>query len=291
MSFHTGKKLVICDLDNTLYDWVSYFVKSFYSMVEEVVRITKCDRETLLDDFQSVHRKYGDSEHPFSLLETRTVLELFPSQSAENIARKLDSALLAFNRSRKRNLHLYPGVYKALTQISGSGVGLVAYTESNLFAAADRINRLGLGVFFDQVYCRRRAASEHPSASGEFDWFRRHAVTKFVELPSKQRKPDADVLREICSQRGLCVSDVAHVGDSITRDVLMAREAGVYAIWAKYGANHTTEDYRRLVRITHWTDADVEKETELKARASEAQPDAVLEEGFWEVVEVLGVSK
>lgn len=66
-------KLLVCDLDNTLYDWVAYFVPSFYAMAAKVVELLGCDREKLLDDFREVHQRHHDSEQPFALLETRTV--------------------------------------------------------------------------------------------------------------------------------------------------------------------------------------------------------------------------
>jgi hypothetical protein len=69
-----NKWLLICDLDNTLYDWVGYFVPSFYAMVDTAVQITGCERETLLDDFRREHRARGDSEQPFALLETEANL-------------------------------------------------------------------------------------------------------------------------------------------------------------------------------------------------------------------------
>src|ERR1700737_3268202 len=77
-----NKRLLICDLDNTLYDWVGYFVPSFYAMVDEAVRITGCDRETLLDDFRRVHQAREDSEQPFALLETETIKQIYPDTPA-----------------------------------------------------------------------------------------------------------------------------------------------------------------------------------------------------------------
>jgi FMN phosphatase YigB (HAD superfamily) len=57
-STHMRFKLLICDLDNTLYDWVAYFVPSFYAMVDKVVELLGCDRERLLDDFRKVHQRH-----------------------------------------------------------------------------------------------------------------------------------------------------------------------------------------------------------------------------------------
>ena len=287
----TDKTLVICDLDNTLYDWVYYFVQSFYAMVDTVVELTNCDREKLLDDFRSVHRKYRDSEHPFALFETKTIKTLFAGRSLSDVATELDAALYAFNRSRKRNLHVYPGVHESLGQLKQAGVKIVAYTESNLFAAADRLKRLQLEVFFDRVYCRKRTSAQHPNPAAISDWLSRHPLEKYFELPDKHRKPNARILRDICDREDVGVPDTAYVGDSVARDILMAKQAGVYAIWAKYGAFHTPEEYERLVRITHWTVADVKRERNLQEKAKEIKADAVLENSFGEIVEVLFVTE
>jgi FMN phosphatase YigB (HAD superfamily) len=279
-----SKRLLVCDLDNTLYDWVGYFVPSFYAMVDEVVRITGCDRERLLDDFQDVHRTHQDSEHPFALLETRTVKELFPDRSPSEIANALDSAFHAFNASRKANLKLYPGVRTALHTLSEAGVVLVAHTESKVHAVVDRLTRLELTRYFRHVYCRERTQVEHPSADSRGTWLSRFPMERVSELSRHQRKPDPKVLIEICGHEDIAPEETAYVGDSLVRDVFLAKCAGVFAIWAKYGAAHATHEYQQLVRITHWTADDVAREQELSERARDVKPDYVLERSFQEIL-------
>lgn len=66
-------RLFITDLDNTLYDWVSFFTSSFYEMVGEAAGLLQADRGELLDQLRDVHRRHHNSEHPFALLETPLV--------------------------------------------------------------------------------------------------------------------------------------------------------------------------------------------------------------------------
>jgi FMN phosphatase YigB (HAD superfamily) len=82
-------KLLICDMDNTLYDWVSYFVPSFYAMVDATVNLLGCDRDRLLDDFREVHQRHHDSEQPFALLETRTVSDFFKGLEKKKLLKHL----------------------------------------------------------------------------------------------------------------------------------------------------------------------------------------------------------
>lgn len=282
-----NKRLLVCDLDNTLYDWVGYFVSAFYAMVDEVVRITNCDRNRLLDDFRAVHRKHHDSEHPFSLLETQTIQNLFPGQPLWEIAQRLDPTFHAFNVNRKKNLQLYPGVREELEILSQSGLVLVAHTESKLYAVVDRLTRLGLTGYFQQIYCRERPSSKHPTPETGRTWLDRFPMQKVVELSHRQRKPDPNVLLEICRVQKVSPAETAYVGDSVARDILMAKTAGVLAIWAKYGTIRPEDQYQHLVRISHWTSEDVERETKFKERAKKIHPDYVLENGFSEIVHVL----
>jgi phosphoglycolate phosphatase len=112
-------------------------------------------------------------------------------------------------------------------------------------------------------------------------------LQRIVELSHHQRKPDPDVLLEICRDQGIDPEDTAYVGDSIARDIFMARTAGVLAIWAKYGASPTRRDYERLVRISHWTAADVARERELNEITHGIEPDVVLSHDFAEIVRPL----
>jgi FMN phosphatase YigB (HAD superfamily) len=277
------KRLLVCDLDNTLYDWVGYFVPSFYAMVDAVVAITGCDRERLLDDFRTVHQRQGDSEQPFSLLETDTIKEHFQGASAEAMLKTLDPAFHAFNSARKKNLRLHVGVMETLEALGGAGVTLVAHTESKLYGVVDRLNRLDLFRFFSKIYCRERSLSPHP-APQQLDWLDRFPMGKIFELANHQTKPDSAVLLEICAREGFPAHESAYVGDSVARDVLMAKQANVFAIWAAYGSQHDPRMYDDLVRISHWTAKDVALEYELRRRAKAARPDFIAYHSFADVL-------
>jgi phosphoglycolate phosphatase len=67
----------------------------------------------------------------------------------------------------------------------------------------------------------------------------------------------------------------------------MAESAGVFAIWAKYGAFHQQEEYEKLVRVSHWTEQDVMRERELKERAQGIDVDYILESDFSDIVHAL----
>lgn len=278
-----SKRLLICDLDNTLYDWVGYFVPSFYEMVEATVRITGCDRERLLDDFREVHRSAHDSEHPFALLETQTIKSLYAGIPKNEVKKVLDPAFHAFNSARKRHLKLYPGVHDTLDALRSIDVKLAAHTESKLYGAVDRLRRLDLTKYFSRIYCRERSASAHPVSGSYTAWLEQFPMDRVIELLHHQAKPSQEVLLEICANEGISPGDTAYVGDSVARDVLMAKRSGVFAIWAAYGAKNDSAMYDALVRVSHWTPEEVTRERLLREEAKNVQPDYIARTSFAEV--------
>jgi HAD superfamily hydrolase (TIGR01549 family) len=282
-----NKRLLICDLDNTLYDWV-YFVPSFYAMVDTAVQITGCDRETLLDDFRRVHQVLGDSEQPFALFETETIKKMYPDVPSPSVAKILDPAFHAFNSSRLRNMRLYPTVRETLDVLASSDVRLIAHTESKLYGVVDRLKRLELFRYFSRVYCRERSSSLHPHPKVGIRWLDQFPMEKIVELSHHQRKPSPDVLLEICATEGIDLDDVAYIGDSIARDVLMARKANVFAVWAAYGSKHDPAMYKALVRVSHWTEAEETRERQLMEQAIDFPPDYTAEL-FSDIIGVFGI--
>jgi phosphoglycolate phosphatase len=114
-------------------------------------------------------------------------------------------------------------------------------------------------------------------------------MEKVVELSHHQRKPSPEVLLEICAAEGVDADRVAYVGDSIVRDVLMAKKANVFAVWAAYGAKHDPAMYQALVRISHWTEAEVIRERQLIEQAKDFQPDYTAEL-FADIIGILEIN-
>jgi len=283
------KKMLVCDLDNTLYDWVGYFVPSFNAMVEAALPIIGCDREQLLDDLREVHQRHHDSEQPFALIETSIVQRQFAGMSLPEMAKALDPAFHAFNSMRKKTLRLNLGVMEGLSSLHRAGIILVAHTESRLYGAFDRLLRLGILRYFRKVYCRERPVSVHPNEAASAAWLNQVPMDLVRELAHHQVKPDPDVLLEICRTEGVETSDTAYVGDSVARDILMAKRAGVFAIWAEYGAKHDRSLYADLVRVTHWTPDEVAREERLRAEARSVRPDYTASSSFLDVLTALGM--
>ncbi len=268
--------LVITDLDNTIYDWLESFVPAFYAMVGEAAPLLGVSEDDLLDDLKAVHRKHGDSEHPFALSETRSVEKRLRGMTRTEVAEFLDPAFHAFNRVRKKNLRLYEGVYETLEYVSSLSVPIVAYTDARVINCLFRLERLGVKRFFSRLYAPAHVSKEVDDEVLDDGFVRL--------LPADDRKPNPKTLIDICSQYAVDPSGAVYVGDSLVRDVYMAQKAGVHSAWAKYGTLYDKTLWPQLVRVTHWTEADVERESGLREEARGTTPECVLN-GFGDLLE------
>lgn len=259
-------KLVVLDLDNTLYDWVSYFVPAFDAMVETLVAQDAADEEEILESLQRVHQAQGTTEYAFALTEADVLHGL------EEYATNNDTdhpAIEAFRRESSRRLCTYHDVPRVLQRLRDGGRTLVAYTDAMVTYADWRLDELGIAHYFDQLV----ATEDHAIpeiAPDTLAWiprarFEHRAVLRHTSVPGGERKPNPRPLQRLLRQYQLEPHEAAFVGDSLTRDVMLAQVAGVHDVFAAYGRSYDAALWDRLVAVTHWTAADVARETELSA--------------------------
>jgi phosphoglycolate phosphatase len=281
------RKLLITDLDNTLYDWVTFFTASFRAMVVELARLLDTKEELLLSEFREVHRKYGNSEQPYALLEIPSVQLKFSELNRTEIIKELDSALHLFNRTRKQTLTLYPGVEEVLRELTAQGVMIVGHTEAILANSYWRLRSLKIDKYFSRLYTLEGKQAIHIGENARL----LDPPPGFVTVvPLEERKPNPRLLADICKHEGVDLEAAYYIGDSIVRDISMANTAGVKSIWARYGTQYDPSCWTYLVKVTHWTDEDVEREKSLKVKFANVIPDFTID-SFEEVPKILGIER
>lgn len=262
-----NRRLLITDLDNTLYDWVTFFARAFDAMVDSMVDLLSVDRETLLDEFRAVHQRLGDSEHPYAALELPSVRARFPDATQSELALALDEPLHRFNSVRKHTLALYPGVEVTLARLQQAGITIVGHTEAIAPNAYYRLARLNIAHRFKHLYVLQGQPVNHPRPDRIPLLEPPRGLVR--SIPRSERKPNPRLLLDICDREGVPASDAVYVGDSLVKDMSMALEAGVKAVWAEYGTRYDSALWATLVRVTHWTAEDVEREKALSGRRVE----------------------
>lgn len=277
-------KLLITDLDNTLYDWVSFYSQSFSAMAEELSKEINVPLDILLSEYKVIHQRFGNSEKPFATLELTSVISYFGTNDKILLQKKLTRVFSAFSSKRNHTLKLYPTVRDTLNILRERGVKIVGHTESLEYNSLYRLYKLDVIDFFDHLYTIEDNHNLHPnpknakviSVKDDF----------IIRLSSAESKPNPKLLEHICLTENVDIKDAVYVGDSITKDISMAKSIGMKAVWARYGRQFAPELWEILVKITHWTDKDVEREEQLKESFSRVKPDYSIN-SFAEILDLM----
>ncbi len=248
-------KLVITDLDGTLYSWENYFVPAFEALVDSLVDylsfVCTVSKDEVKEEFRQLHVGSGEME------EIRNAIKQLPLlhqrfTDMEDFKDAVENAIKAFQAVQKEKLKLYPGVKETLQELTEQGVRVVAFTESSSGAAMRKLHHLGIYNYFTEIY---HAVGVRGSFGPKCSIMR--------QLQTK--KPDYKALLYICANEDVLPSETIYIGDSMTKDILMASEAEITSIRvnAEYVCDET---YQNLLKISSWSRADFNHDMVLKRR-------------------------
>lgn len=255
--------LIITDLDNTLFDWFKPWYRAYDQMISDISDKSKINRNILIAEIKKIHEKAHTAEYTYDFL----FMELEPLLKTAHA--DMDFAAIKelykdirhrFYKTKKDYLKLYPGVMEVLTLAKKEGCQIVAYTESMAFYSKDRLIKLGLDGVIDILFSPK--GHEIPK---DFEFYRSTSdydlkETKHIELDFKHKKPDASIIEIILTKTQVDRSKTIYIGDSLSKDIAMAQEAKVTDVYAKYGVSNHSQEYELLKQVTHWTQAEVDKE-------------------------------
>lgn len=275
---------LILDLDNTIFDWFALWYASFEPVYRDLLAKTDLPAAEVEAAIRRVHQSRRTSEYTFLLEEIDILADL---RQAEDIRTTFASSLGQARAARDQSLKLYSSVFRCLWDIKQKGTKIVAYTESMGFYSAYRLKRFGLDGVIDVLF----SPEDHDTPAGVSLDKLRHLPDDFYELqvtetkhtPPGELKPNPRVLLDIIKSVGAKAERCAYVGDSLFKDVAMARDVGVFDIHARYGESQRKPEYALLQRVSHWTEEDVRREAEITAKGHDFEPTATLKDTFAEV--------
>jgi phosphoglycolate phosphatase len=248
-------KLVVCDMDNTLYPWIDYIVPAVEAMVDSVCLTTGFPRIKVVQSLKAVYGKYESNEYPFALQES-SIYEEFPEfKSFDKLV--IQPARAAFAESRRKYLRPYNGVRATLEKLKERHVAVVALTDAPRNPAEYRLKKMQLDGFLTALYTL--PGFEFPAApDGEKlvapDILRKdergdyRAACPVIELPRDYEKPNPAGLNQVLRTYSVKPGEALLVGDSLRKDVAVAKSVGVVDCWAEYGT-YTSVEYRERLDI------------------------------------------
>lgn len=275
---------VILDLDNTIFDWFAVWYASFRPIYDDIIKISGKPASEVEASIRKVHQQHRTSEYTFLLEE----LDLLETQRSNSSIRDVFREAIEKSRAgRDQTLKLYPSVFPSLWDLKQKGTKIVAYTESMGFYSAYRLKRFGLDGVIDILF----SPQDHEVPAGvSVEKLRRHPdefyqlqVTQVRHTPPGELKPNPKVLLDILKTIGATPDRCAYIGDSLFKDVAMARDVGVLDVHAQYGESQRKPEYKLLQNVSHWTQEDVEREAAITSKGLNFTPSVVLKDSFAEI--------
>ncbi len=289
-------RVLVTDLDNTVWDWFAAWYGSFAPMLEELVRASGVSRDILEAEIHEVHQRRGTVEYSNLLDELPSLRKALPvvlEHEDRAVWRHYQSALDILRSGRRANTLLYPGVLDTLTRIKAAGMTVIAYTESLAYWTEWRIRHTGLDGIIDVLY----SSPDHDLPLGMSTEDLRSRPDDYYGLERTQQrhvqrgvlKPNPEVLLQMLGNHGFRSSEAVYIGDSLMKDIAMAQAAGVLDVHAKFGEAQMRSEYELLRRVTHWSRQDVERERELIAMNPTILPTYTCESNYSELLVILGL--
>lgn len=246
-------RAVVTDMDNTLYSWVDYIVPSIEAMVDSLCRSTGYPRIRVVQALKEVYERYESNEYPFAIQESKLYAAFdYDFDSFNKLV--IGPAREAFSAARRKYLQPYRGVVDTLRKLREAGIPVVALTDAPRNPAERRALRMRLDGLLTAIYAL--PAFPFPDTGIDPEIRKREEgggiqlACPVHELPREFEKPNPGGLLRICADLGIEPAEVAFVGDSLTKDVKVAREAGALDCWAEYGTYISAEYLERLAIIS-----------------------------------------
>jgi len=240
-------RVVILDVDDTLFDWLGMWSESFSALITSIEHASEKSRQELTTIFRTFHVAAKTSERGLSGGDAQSlgVASSFASRAADEFEENL----------RKRTV-CFPQVLDTLERLQARGLRLIAHTDTPVNIAADRLVKLGLDGVVEALF----ATSSHGVTIFRQDlaW---PTQSRVVDIP--YLKPDTRSIGAVLSDIGENAGDCIYVGDSKMKDIPMARAMGMRDVFAGYGCRRASDAYNLLRSVSHWTSADIERERSL----------------------------
>ncbi|MFT3840369.1 MAG: HAD family hydrolase [Myxococcaceae bacterium] len=250
-------RLVVTDMDNTLYSWIDFIVPAVEGMVTAICRATNFPRIKVVQSLKAVYAKYESNEYPFALQES-TIFQEFPEfGSFDKLV--IEPARTAFSDARKKYMKPYKTVEETLQKLRDRKLPVVALTDAPRNPAEYRVRKMGLDKLLTALYTlpgfQFPASAEgetlvaqdiqQKETRGEY-----RAACPVIELKKEHEKPSTEGLLQICRTYGVDPTEVLVIGDSLKKDIALAKKVGALDAWAEYGTYVSLEYRERLDTVS-----------------------------------------
>lgn len=253
-------KLVITDVDGTLASFWDYFVPAIRDFLRQISERLDTPLHELANDIGHIIDRRGTHEYPWLLEETSFAWKHFEKRPEQFIGDFVKPFWESLDENRSKYLRPFPEVLQTLEELKRQGIKIVALSDAPEYMARMRNKQLFDGMI-DAVYAletvepgssdpyrpitlehgRERIESMRKATAG--------LKASFHVLPQHYEKPYPAGLDQILKDFAVFPQEAIFIGDSLSKDGLVAASRGIRFVWAHYG-QHLPAEYEEIVNYS-----------------------------------------
>jgi len=210
-------KVVIFDMDNTLFDFVEAKIRACRAVCDH---LGMNDERELLNYF--LRRKY-DFENHENIADYLKDKGIYNDMLFEECCRIYEEVKLS-------TIEPYPNIKHVLEKLKDAGLKLAVVTDALNGNAVKRLKKAGLIDYFDAIVSADQ---------------------------SGKRKPEPDSIILALRKLGVKPDEAILVGDSLRRDIEAGKKLGLVTVYAAYGDRNFFESQAGEVDFTAKKSEDI----------------------------------
>src|SRR5688500_5587729 len=109
------QKLIVLDIDNTVFNWVEYYVACMSALADQVSVVTGIPRAVIFEESRPIFEREGSIEYPFLIQELPSVVEYYNHDIPRLLAEAVEEGRKAFNSTAETCLKPYADVIETLS--------------------------------------------------------------------------------------------------------------------------------------------------------------------------------
>lgn len=254
-------KLVVTDMDNTLYSFSRYVSAGVRDGVKDLSRKTGIAEEALYKSIGKQMDTYGSFSYPWSIelaLSDRLNVGKPGGMSYEQFRTTIsDPFWKTIERSLEKNGVAFPQVLPTLEAIRAKQIPVVVLTNASHSIGVKRLDAMGLtrGKLVERMYVMENPP-EPVGLAPELVNHGRERINRMAAIendlkaiepiPKAWEKPDPRGMHEILQTYNLRPRQVLMVGDSVKNDIGLARATGTRGLLVRYP--FTKPEYESVLR-------------------------------------------
>ena len=291
------EKLLVLDIDNTVFDWVTYYVACLNALFKKVESVTDISVSTLAKESKLVFEEQGSIEYPFLIQELPSVIEYYNGDSEKMISEAVDLGRIAFKDMAESYLKPYETVIDTFKTIKEKWpqFPIIALTDAPRYVAMWKLNKLGILHYFDALYGlsdpKIPTDPDNQKAKVAPGILIKHLQQNSFDfkgiirtLPEDYEKPGTRGLKTVLMDHDMegHFDHVLWVGDNLRKDVGLGNRLGVKSAWAKYGTLINPETKNALLEFS--PENNVHKNVSLDPKSDDSPVPDVTLDSFSELI-------